>query len=205
MVNWPAVTAVFSVYCAGVIIPGPNFVAVAHKAVSATTAHALMLVAGIVVVNLFWATCAILGIGAVFSLLPWLAFVVKCLGAGYLVWFGMRLIFASGKPPTLNARAGQMPSLRSAFKQGVATNIANPKSVAFYAAIFSAAAPSHVEFETLAAMLAMVGLVSSAWYALIATALSRPRIAGAYASKKKAIDRVCGAVIVMLGVRQMSR
>lgn len=105
MVNWPAVTAVFSVYCAGVIIPGPNFVAVAHKAVSATTAHALMLVGGIVVVNLFWATCAILGIGAVFSLLPWLAFVVKCLGAGYLVWFGMRLIFASGKPPALNARA----------------------------------------------------------------------------------------------------
>jgi len=98
-----------------------------------------------------------------------------------------------------------MRSLRSAFKQGVATNIANPKSVAFYAAIFSAAAPSNVEVETFAAMLAMVGLVSSAWYALIATALSRPRIAGAYASKKKAIDRVCGAVIVMLGVRQMIR
>ncbi len=80
MVNWPAVVAVFSVYCAGVVIPGPNFVAVAHKAVSTTTLHALMLVAGIVVVNLFWATCAILGISAVFTWLPWLAVIVKCLG-----------------------------------------------------------------------------------------------------------------------------
>ncbi|WP_259695886.1 LysE family transporter [Pseudomonas frederiksbergensis] len=88
MVNWAAVLAVFSVYCAGVVIPGPNFVAVAHKAASSTIPEAFMLVAGIVVVNLFWATCAILGIGMVFTLLPWLAVVIKFLGAAYLIWFG---------------------------------------------------------------------------------------------------------------------
>ena len=32
MVDGSAVLGVFSVYIAGVVIPGPNFVAVAHKA-----------------------------------------------------------------------------------------------------------------------------------------------------------------------------
>jgi len=204
MVNWAAVLAVFSVYCAGVVIPGPNFVAVAHKAASSTITEAFMLVAGIVVVNLFWATCAILGIGMVFTLLPWLAVVIKFLGAAYLIWFGARLIVLRGAG--LNSAPGA-PAVtrRKAFLQGVATNIANPKSIAFYAAIFSAAAPPHVSIETFAAMLAVVAIVASLWYGFVAMALSHRRVADAYRKQKRWIDSVCGSVIILLGVRQMLR
>lgn len=205
MVNWPAVFTVFSVYCAGVVIPGPNFVAVAHKAVSTTTLHALVLVAGIVLVNLFWATCAILGIGAVFTWVPWLTVIVKCLGAGYLIWFGARLIIASGKTLTSKSGHHQTITLKDAFTQGVATNIANPKSVAFYAAIFSTSAPAHVDVATFVAMLAMVGIVASLWYGTVAIVLSHPHIAGTYAKQKKHIDRVCGALIIFLGIKQLMR
>lgn len=205
MVNWPAVLAVFSVYCAGVVIPGPNFVAVAHKAVSTTTLHALTLVAGIVLVNLFWATCAILGIGAVFTVLPWLAVIVKCLGAGYLIWFGARLIIASGNKAPIKSEQHQTTTLKDAFNQGVATNIANPKSVAFYAAIFSASAPAHVDIATFIAMLGMVGIVASLWYGAVAIVLSHPHIARAYAKQKKHIDRGCGALIIFLDIKQLTR
>lgn len=57
MIDGSAVLTVFLVYLAGVVIPGPNFVAVVHKAVAATRSEALALVAGIVLVNLFWSTC----------------------------------------------------------------------------------------------------------------------------------------------------
>ena len=43
MIDGSAVLGVFSVYIAGVVIPGPNFVAVAHKAASATRIEALTL------------------------------------------------------------------------------------------------------------------------------------------------------------------
>lgn len=203
MIDGSAVLTVFLVYLAGVVIPGPNFVAVVHKAVAATRSEALALVAGIVLVNLFWSTCAIAGLGVVFAALPWAALVVKVLGAAYLMWFGFRLLINAGKhaPGPLNdAVAG---SCHQSFIQGVVTNIGNPKSMAFYAAVFSAAAPAHVSPGTFLSMLAVVVVVSMAWYGMVAIALSQPRIACAYQGRKKAIDRLCGGLILSLGVRQL--
>jgi threonine/homoserine/homoserine lactone efflux protein len=47
-IDTAAVLAVAAIYALGVIIPGPNFVAVTHTAVSASRIEALALVAGIV-------------------------------------------------------------------------------------------------------------------------------------------------------------
>ncbi|MGF6545531.1 LysE family translocator [Paraburkholderia youngii] len=99
MVDWSAIAIVFSVYAAAVVIPGPNFVAVTHKAVAGRRSDALALVAGIVTVNLFWATCAILGIGMVFAIFPWLAVGVRLAGAAYLIWFGLRLVVSARANP----------------------------------------------------------------------------------------------------------
>lgn len=203
MIDSQALLTVFLVYVAGVVIPGPNFVAVVHKAVSATRQQALALVAGIVLVNLFWAACAIGGISAVFAAFPWAALTIKILGAGYLIWFGLRLLWKAGisstaPTETVDASAGR------AFMQGVITNIGNPKSMAFFAAVFSAAAPAHVAPATFLAMLGVVAAVSSSWYALVAVALSQPTVATAYRRGKKTVDRLCGGLILLLGVRQLA-
>ncbi|AKL39693.1 MULTISPECIES: LysE family translocator [Serratia] len=202
MIDMQAVLAVFTVYIVGVVIPGPNFVAVAHKAVSARRSEAFALVAGIVLVNLFWASSALLGVGIIFALFPWLALAVKVAGAGYLLWFGYRLIAQaapSSGPSTVTGKSG----FRVAFLQGIATNIANPKSIAFYAAVFSSAAPAHVSMPTFAAMLLEVAVVASLWYGLVALVLSHAPIASAYRRSKAWIDRACGVLIISLGIRQL--
>lgn len=202
MIDGPAILTVLVVYIAGVIIPGPNFVAVVHKAVATTRLEALALVGGIVLVNLFWATCAIAGIGVVFAAFPWAALVVKVLGAGYLIWFGWRLWRQAGAHPVTGTQSGA-GSFRQAFVQGVVTNIGNPKSMAFFAAVFSAATPTHVSSATFLAMLAVVGCVSSTWYTLVTLALSQPSVSAGYRRGKKNIDRMCGGLIGLLGVRQL--
>ncbi|MDQ0626875.1 threonine efflux protein [Burkholderia sp. OAS925] len=205
MIDSSAVLGVLSVYVAGVVIPGPNFVAVAHKAASTTRTEALAVVAGIVLVNLFWASCAILGVGIVFAAFPWLAFAVKMAGAAYLIWFGGRLIFKASAGNSQQIAQAPGGSLRQAFAQGFATNIANPKSVAFFAAVFSSAAPPHESVGTFLAMLGMVFVVASSWYGFVALTLSHARIASAYRRSKAWVDRVCGGVIIALGVRQLIR
>jgi threonine/homoserine/homoserine lactone efflux protein len=54
MLDSTAVLTVLWVYLAEVVIPGPNFVPVVHKAVAGTLSEALALIAGTVVVNLLW-------------------------------------------------------------------------------------------------------------------------------------------------------
>jgi threonine/homoserine/homoserine lactone efflux protein len=203
MIDGPAVLTVFLVYLAGVVIPGPNFVAVVHKAVAASRSEALALVAGIVLVNLLWATCAIAGIGVVFTAFPWAALFVKVLGAAYLMWFGLRLLLNAGKNTLSPSNEAAVGNFQQPFIQGVITNIGNPKSMAFYAAIFSAAAPAHVSTSTFLSMLAVVVVVSMTWYGVVAIALSQPDIASAYRRRKKAIDQLCGGLILSLGIRQL--
>jgi threonine efflux protein len=205
VVDWSAVLAVLSVYVAGVVIPGPNFVAVAHKAVSSSRHDALAMVAGVVSVSLFWATCTILGVGIVFSAFPWLAFGVKIAGAAYLIWFGLRLILKAGPARTSALAPDMSRGLRHAYLQGFATNIANPKSMAFFAAVFASAMPAHVSWGTFCAMLAVVGMIGCSWYGFVALALSHAGIAAVYRRGKRSIDRVCGGLIVGLGVRQLLR
>ncbi|MFM0642633.1 LysE family translocator [Paraburkholderia metrosideri] len=205
MIDSSAVATVFSVYAAGVIIPGPNFVAVVHKAVSGRRSDTLALVAGIVTVNLFWATCAIFGIGMVFAIFPWLAVGVRLAGAAYLIWFGLRLIVSARASDIGAPQPPKSPLFRAAFLQGVATNIANPKSIAFYAAVFSSAAPAHVSTPTFFAMLATVGATATCWYGAVALVLSHSAIATAYRRVKAWIDRACGGLIIALGIRQAFR
>lgn len=42
---------------------------------------------------------------------------------------------------------------------------------------------------------------ATAWYGLVALALSRPAVAGAYGRMKRWIDRACGAILMGFGVR----
>jgi threonine/homoserine/homoserine lactone efflux protein len=204
MVDWHAVIAVFMVYVAGVVVPGPNFVAVAHKAVSAGRMESLALVVGIVVVNLFWSASAILGVGFVFRAFPILAFVIRLAGAAYLIWFGLRLYVKAGGKVTSRAVAAEA-DFKHSFLQGVATNVANPKSIAFYAAVFASATPSHVSLVTFGAMVITVGVVAFAWYGFVAIALSHKGISDIYRERKRSIDRGSGSLIVFLGLRQLIR
>ncbi|MFQ3262381.1 LysE family translocator [Reinekea sp.] len=201
MVDWNSVFIVFSIYIAGIIIPGPNFVAVTHEAISSSRKHALALVAGIVVVNLFWAASAILGLGAVFKLFPWLALTAKFLGSVYLIWFGIKLIKNASKTSSAS-RLKLNVSIKASFRNGLIVNIANPKSIAFYAAVFSAAAPTNVNFSTLVAMLCVVLVIATIWYGAVAILFSSPAVSKAFQNFKAWFDRFCGTTIIMLGFKQ---
>jgi threonine/homoserine/homoserine lactone efflux protein len=50
------------------------------------------------------------------------------------------------------------------LRDGIATNLANPKSMAFYASVFSGAVPTDPSMETLLAIMVMVGVLAVLWY-----------------------------------------
>lgn len=185
-----------------IMSPGPNFVAVTHRAVTATRTEAMALVAGIASISAAWAAAALFGLGLVFRLFPWVFWTVKLLGAGYLLWFGLTLLRHASRP--LPGRSGQFTpgSAWRAFRDGVVTNLSNPKAMVFYASVFAGAVPVGATTGTLVVMVAMVPLIALLWYGLVAWLLSSERAARLYRRAKPWLERICGALLLGFGVRQ---
>ena len=195
-------TAVFSaaaVCLAGVVSPGPNFVAVTHRAISSSRHEAIAMVFGIAMVNTLWAAVALFGLNLLVTTLPWLFWSFKLMGAAYLVWFGTQLLMGSRQPIKGREASASVSSLPSALRDGIVTNLANPKSMAFYASVFSGAVPTDASIETLLAMVVMVGVIAVLWYGSVALALSASQIAQLYRQGKTVVERTCGLILILLG------
>ena len=202
MLDSSAVLSAAVVCLAGVMSPGPNFVAVTHRAISSSWAEAVAMVFGIAMVNMLWATMALFGLNLLVTSLPWLFRSIKLMGAGYLVWFGIQLLKRSGQPLKVRIGAAAASSFSSALRDGIATNLANPKSMAFYASVFSGAVPADASMETLLGMVVMVGVLAVLWYGGVALVLSADRMADLYRRGKKVVERTCGLFLILLGGRQ---
>lgn len=202
MLDTAAVFSAAVVCLAGVMSPGPNFVAVTHRAISSSRVEAIAMVIGIAMVNTLWAALALFGLNLLVTSLPWLFWSIKLMGATYLVWFGIQLLRRSGQPLQSRKASRSVSSFHSALRDGITTNLANPKSMAFYASVFSGAIPADISMDTLLAMVVMVGVLAVLWYGSVALVLSADRMANLYRQGKKMIERTCGLLLILLGGHQ---
>lgn len=203
MIDVSAVATASVVCLLGVMSPGPNFVAVSHRAVVGTRSEALALVGGVALVSFLWASAALFGLGLLVGLWPFLFWGIKAGGAAYLVWFGLTLMRRASVPLPPDTAAPDRTSFLRAFRDGIVTNLSNPKAVAFYASVFSAGVPRGAGTATLAALAAMVPVIAATWYGSVALFLSTDRAAAVYRRGKPIIERSCGAFLVLLGLRQV--
>lgn len=185
-----------------IMSPGPNFVAVTHRAVSAPRAEAMALVVGIACISGFWAGAALFGLGVVFRLFPWVFWTVKLLGAAYLGWFGLTLLRHAGRPLPARALSSARGSSLRAFRDGVVTNLSNPKAMVFYASVFAGAVPAGASTGTLVAMVSMVPVIALGWYGLVALLLSSEQASLVYRRLKPWLERGCGLLLLLFAVRQ---
>lgn len=182
------------------ISPGPNFILVTSAAVSQSRGHALLTGLGIAAGSLFWATSAALGLAAVFEALPVLGIALKTLGIAYLVYLGIRLLRSQGFQ-TNSERAGKTDTGRRSFGRGFLVNLTNPKSAAYYASVFAAFLTPDLPMWVMILLVAVIAIMSLLWHCFLAVALSAQRVQTRYVAVSKLVDRVCGGMLIFLGLR----
>ena len=157
------------------ITPGPaNLFAIA-TGMERGKGAALVSVVGMNTATLVWFTGSALGLGALILAFPKAFHVLAWAGAAYLVWLGLKSLWAGIRNieshATATVRAG-----RSAFLDGFMVQIANPKILLF----FSGVLPPFLDIERpLAPQLVMfacatigMDLISMSSYGLGGAALS---------------------------------
>lgn len=111
------------------IIPGPAVIYIVNRSVSDGRTAGLAAVAGLTIGNAIHAIAASVGLSAVIAASATAFNTVKWLGAGYLVYVGVRTLLS--KPSEIDPdQAGVSP--RRAFTQGIVVNVLNVKVALFF-------------------------------------------------------------------------
>ena len=113
------------------ITPGPaNLFAIA-TGMQKGKAAALLGVAGMNTATLAWFAAAALGLATLIIAFPKAFHLLAWAGAAYLVWLGIKSIASSLKPADQAGAHRTFRMGRSAFRDGFAVQIANPKILLF--------------------------------------------------------------------------
>ncbi|GAB2872408.1 LysE family translocator [Paraburkholderia jirisanensis] len=192
------------------VTPGPDTAYIVGRSVAQGRAAGLMSSLGIS------AGCCVHSLACAFGLTALLAAsataftVIKFVGAMYLIYLGVRLVFA--KPEAApQAVAGAAPaatvapkSMRQLFLQGFWTNVLNPKVVLFFVSFFPqfvSTSSEHKAFAFLVLGVVFV-LMSTVWNSFVAwIAGSVTRRFSGKPGIKKWLDRVVGSAFVGLGLK----
>jgi threonine efflux protein len=196
--------AVASVWSVAAVTPGPNFLMTAQIAVARSRGSGLAAVCGIGIATAIWGVCGLTGIQAVFLAAPWAYAVMKMAGAFYLIYSGIRLIVqadarsaAKAILPTDSAAS----SARRAFRIGLVTSLANPRSALSVASIFAVALPAQPSLLLGIASIALMVAISVGWYACVVWLFAVEAISNGYQRLRRTIDRIAGGLLILFGAR----
>lgn len=157
---------------------------------------------GVALGCLAWGAVVSSGLGELIQTSQMAYTAVKYIGAVYLLWLGIKLLFLT--PVVLNSNNSTHPSPNSmrAFRQGLFANLLNPKIGVFYVTFLPQFIPVSSNIAAYAFFLVCIHVVLSVlWFSILimTTAplnnfLRRPSVT-------KALDRVTAAIFISFAIK----
>jgi threonine/homoserine/homoserine lactone efflux protein len=152
------------------LIPGPGVLYVVARSVSQGYRAGLVSVLGLSAGALVHVVAATAGLSAILLASSTAFGIVKLLGAGYLIYLGIRTLVA--RDPTAGMDAASARSLYRLFTDGILVSVLNPKIAAFFLAFLPQfVEPSRGPFPRQVLLLGLIyvglALVTDSAYALL--------------------------------------
>ena len=148
-----------------------------------------------------------LGVSVVLMRSAELFHAVKLAGAAYLVWLGLRALWATlhfrddGADVCLEGRGGKARSALRSYREGLVTNVLNPKVAVFYLAVLpqfvQPGDPVLLKSWMLAGIHATLGIV---WLAGLSCAFDRARSVLLGRRARRTLEGVSGMVLMAFGI-----
>ncbi|MDL5199715.1 LysE family translocator [Streptomyces sp. ALI-76-A] len=183
------------------VIPGPDMAVVTKRAIASGRAEALRTAAGITTGLLVWGVFTVVGLAAILAASAEAYFVVKILGASYLVFLGVQDLWQSRRSAPRTAELKATGSGR-AYLTGLTTNVLNPKIAVFYTGLLPTLAPHGLPSAVGMGLLVLLhAALTLTWLGSYAYLVSRVRSVFERPCVRRLLDRVTGVVLIGFGVR----
>ncbi len=186
-----------------VVIPGPTVLLVVSYALGQGWRAALPMAIGVALGDFTAMSLSVLGIGALLMASATIFTLVKWIGAGYLVYLGIKL-FRAGGHLSAEPKTGASSALRMGLHAWLVTSL-NPKGILFFVAFFPQFVDPHAPFWpqvlTLQATFLVVAFSSVLVYAAFASQarglVRSERVIGT-------VNKVGGTMLIGAGVASVA-
>ncbi|HEY5721581.1 MAG TPA: LysE family translocator [Allosphingosinicella sp.] len=183
------------------ITPGPAVLLTGSQAIARGFGAGFAVVLGTQLGNLVYFIVSAAGLGAILMASETAFMIVKYAGAAYLIFLGIRTIRNARRALEPAEEQEKVPAWRHPFTLGLLNQLANPKSVLFWGALF----PQFVDFQAdnlwvQFAILAATGIAADI-IVLSAYAAAATRGRSLLASGARAVwrERISGGALVIVG------
>lgn len=189
------------------ITPGPDTALVVRNTLVGGRRGGVFTAFGIVSGQAIWVFATSIGIVALLVASEPVFHAVRLGGAAYLIYLGARSLYEAARSGRWHDAAEAMPpaqrlSSRTAFTQGLASDLSNPKMAAFFTSLLPQfATPGDGALVNLMLLGAVFCLMTLTWLTLYALAVAR---AGDFLRRRnvrRVLEGLMGAALIALGLR----
>lgn len=185
------------------LTPGQDTFYILGRSLTQGTRAGVASAFGITVGSFVHTAMAAVGLSALLATSAYAFTIVKLLGAAYLVYLGVRMLTAPSVAPGM-ARTTAGGSALTAFRDGVLTNVLNPKVALFFLALMPQFIDPGSDSKVLAFFVLGLTFITSgtAWCLVLAVGAGRARhLFVRHERAMNLVSRAAGGLFVMLGLR----
>lgn len=160
------------------VSPGPDTALVMGHAARSGSKSGVAVALGVAAGNIWYAALFGFGFISMLAAQPVIYAIVKAVGAVYLGWIGFKMLRGAIWRPLDDSKAASVnhakPSLSASFKQGLLTNVLNPKIALFFLAAIPQFVGENPGAPLMSVLLILInGLINLTWLTLVATGIGR--------------------------------
>jgi threonine/homoserine/homoserine lactone efflux protein len=192
-----------------IVSPGPDTALTTRNTLFGGRVAGIFTALGVSLGLAIWTLATSAGLVALLVASEPLFLAVKYAGAAYLIFLGAQALWsaarhrgADGTPTRMGAAAPTRLRPMLALRQGLISNLGNPKIAVFFASLLPQFAPGgHPTFAGLLLLGLSFVAMTLAWLVIYAAAVARAGDLLRRSSVRRALEGITGAVLIGLGLR----
>ncbi|MDA1060977.1 MAG: LysE family translocator [bacterium] len=190
------------IHLLAVISPGPDFIIACRNSLSYSRKTGIWTAVGFgfgIAVHVFY---SLAGLALVISKSILLFNAIKFLGAGYLIYIGLKSILSKSSKIELGEHDKKEDITHfAAIRIGFLTNVLNPKATLFFLSLFTLVISPTTPFSIMAVMSAIMVINTMLWFSLVAVFLTQKRIRSIFERFQGIFNKTLGGLLIALGVK----
>jgi threonine/homoserine/homoserine lactone efflux protein len=185
-----------------IVTPGPDTALTIRNTLLGGRVAGVRTALGVVTGQAVWTVATSAGIAALLVASEPAFRALKLVGAAYLIYLGLQTLRRAFSGHGAVAEGPSAPRRVAAYRQGVLSNLGNPKMAAFFTSLLPQFAPGgETSFAGLLALGLLFCAMTLVWLSAYAFAVAKAGDVLRRSAIRRAIDAVTGAVLVAFGLK----